>query len=753
MTRTLLKTLFVLPSILLGQIPNEITLNDGTGTKTWIVSSLPASSTLRQAAPTDLVLYPKNAPKTSATRRLLTRRIHLEMDGTLTAATIAKSAKATSFKVPHYSQKDLILTFPNPGDSLAQLPLVSTLPGVKSARPLLSQKRSPRLTPNDPRFAYRNSNTSYQWHLKNTGQNGSIAGLDVNVTSVWDTYLGTGVTVSVVDDGVQVAHEDLASNINSSIDHDWNDNTPNDPTPPLDLQADGTYYSHGTSVAGVIASRGDNNLGTTGAAPRANIVGLKILAAEVSPAEEAEALAWRTDIIDICNNSWGTPDDGFTLYKTDPLIVSALADSVANGRGGKGTIYVWSAGNGRIDKDYANYDGFVNQPETIGVGSINFQGNQSVYSESGANLLISAPSDNDEGEPGITTTTLTTEGTYTDFFGGTSSAAPLVSGVIALILEANPNLGWRDVQEVLIRSARKVDSSNPGWSDNSAGFHFHHGYGAGMIDAAAAVTLAKTWTNLGPRTSRQAAGPTINRAIPDDSSAGITHTFTVTGNELRVEHVTLTIDIEHPYRGDLAITLTSPDGTISRLAEEHDDDSADYENFPLLSVRQWGESALGSWTLQVSDEFEGDTGILKSASLQIHGAEPDLPTEDYSAWVTEKFPVGSQGNPTIVGELADPDQDGRSNLLEYAFNGNPISPDPKLSREPKFVQVGPLNKLRFTRDNAKEDITYILQSSTTLSGTWQTVPTDSVSSNGSLEVREYPHNVAPQRFFRIEISK
>ncbi|MFT6182428.1 MAG: hypothetical protein ACJA1W_004804, partial [Akkermansiaceae bacterium] len=166
-----------------------------------------------------------------------------------------------------------------------------------------------------------------------------------------------------------------------------------------------------------------------------------------------------------------------------------------------------------------------------------------------------------------------------------------------------------------------------------------------------------------------------------------------------------------------------------------------------------GESALGSWTLQVSDEFEGDTGILKSASLQIHGAEPDLPTEDYSAWVTEKFPVGSQGNPTIVGELADPDQDGRSNLLEYAFNGNPISPDPKLSREPKFVQVGPLNKLRFTRDNAKEDITYILQSSTTLSGTWQTVPTDSVSSNGSLEVREYPHNVAPQRFFRIEISK
>lgn len=752
MTRALLKTLFLLPATLFGQIPDEIRLNDGTGTKTWIVSSLPVSTTLRQAAPTDLVLYPKNSPQTPATRRLLTRRIHLEMDGSQAAATIAESANATSFKVPHYSQKDLILTFPNPGDSLTQLPLVQALPGVKSARPLLSQKRTPRLTPNDPRFAWSASNTSYQWHLNNTGQNGSIAGLDVNITDVWDTYLGTGVTVSVVDDGVQVAHEDLAANINSTIDHDWNDSTPNDPTPPLTLQPDNTYYSHGTSVAGVIAGRGDNNLGTTGAAPRANIVGLKILAAAVSPAEEAEALAWRTDIIDISNNSWGTPDDGVTLYKTDSLIVSALENSVANGRGGKGTIYVWSAGNGRDAGDYANYDGFVNQPETIGVGSVSFQGKQSYYSESGANVLISAPSDNDDGDPGITTTTITTEGSYTNAFGGTSSAAPLVSGVIALILEANPNLGWRDLQEVLIRSARKVDSSNSGWSDNAAGFHFHHGYGAGMIDAAAAVTLAKTWTNLGDRTSRQATAPSINKAIPDDSPTGVTHTFTVTGNELRVEHVTLTVDIEHPYRGDLAVTLTSPDGTLSQLTESHDDDGDNYEDFPLLSVRHWGESANGTWTLKVIDGFGGDSGTLKSASLQIHGAEPALPNEAYTAWVTENFPAASLGNPAIVGEFADPDQDGYSNLLEYAFNGNPTSPEAKLSREPKFVQDGPLTKLRFTRDNSKEDITYILKSSTTLSGAWQTVPTDSVSSNGSLEVREYPHNVDPKRFFRVAIS-
>lgn len=751
MIRLIFRPLLLIPVALFGKAPDKIILNDGEGTREWVIESAQPFPLLRQAAPADLVLYPKGKAPTPKNRRTLSRRIHIRMDSSVPAATIARAANATSFEVPAYSKKDLIITLANPGDSLSQLPLVKTLPGVKSARPLLSRRRTPRLTPNDPRFAWSNSNPSYQWHLNNTGQNGSIAGLDVNITEAWDTYLGTGITVSVVDDGVQVAHEDLAPNINSDIDHDWNDRTPDDPTPPLAQQSDGSYYSHGTSVAGVIAGRGDNNLGITGAAPGANIVGLKILAGDISGAEEAAALAWRTDVIDISNNSWGTPDDGFTLYKTDPLVVSALEDGVANGRGGLGTIYVWSAGNGRDVSDYANYDGYVNQPETIGVGAINFQGKQSYYSESGANVLISSPSDNDDGDPAITTTTLTTEGTYTDSFGGTSSAAPLVSGVIALVLEANPNLGWRDVQEILIRSAHKIDASNTGWSDNGAGFHFHHGYGAGMIDAAAAIDLAKTWTNLGERETRLVEAPSINTAIPDENTTGITHTFTVTGDELRVEHVTLTIDIDHTYRGDLVVTLTSPDGTVSELATIHDDDGSDYEDFPLLSVRHWGESANGDWTLKVSDAVGGDTGTLTSASLLIQGSPPAAP--GYSSWVADNFPDADQSNPAIVGELADPDQDGHSNLLEYAFAGNPAVAEPNLPCQPSIVKVEGQNRLRFTQDTAKSDINYTLESSTSLSSAWQTLPTDLVSSNGTLEVREFTLTSDPKRFFRIEISR
>ena len=149
----------------------------------------------------------------------------------------------------------LILTYPLASNPLAQLPFARALPGIRSARPLLAKRRFRKLIPNDPRFAWNNTIRSYQWHLNNTGQNGSVAGIDANLSKVWDEFLGTGITVSVVDDGIQVSHEDLAPNINSEIDHDWNDNSPNDPTPPLELQGDGTFYSHGTSVAGVIAAK------------------------------------------------------------------------------------------------------------------------------------------------------------------------------------------------------------------------------------------------------------------------------------------------------------------------------------------------------------------------------------------------------------------------------------------------------------------------------------------------------------------
>jgi len=490
----------------------------------------------------------------------------------------------------------------------------------------------------------------------------------------------------------------------------------------------------------------------SGAAPRSQLVGLKLLTADTTPADDAAAIGWRTDVIDISNNSWGEEDDGQTLFRPDDLLDSAFEAGVENGRGGKGTIYVWSAGNGRDVGDYANYDGFVNRPETIGVGSINFQGRQSWYSESGANVLISAPSDADDGEPGITTTTLTSNGSYTDSFGGTSSAAPLVSGVIALLLESKPALGWRDVQEILIRSARKVDSANTGWITNAAGFHYHHSYGAGMVDAAAAVALAESWNSLATRESREVALGAINAGIPDGASTGVSRSFDLDGDELRVEHVLCAVDIDHVYRGDLVITLTSPSGTVSQFSEVHGDDNEDYENYTFLSVRHWGEMATtGPWIVKVSGGEAGDSGVLRSASIKVFGTAI---ASGYDAWVGNSFSASEQRNLSIVARGADPDRDGRKNLMEYAMGGNPRVPDGLTPNNLVPVAGASVPTFRFIADAAKHDLTYKLMHSTDLDE-WSVLTPIVFETNGTLETREAVLLPGKDRrsFVQLEVSR
>lgn len=751
-----------------GEWPEEVLLDDGRGIREFRVAcdelycrppdalphliAMPEQGGAREisrlaneqgehsGARFDLVLYEKGRDRSPATRRTLSRRILVRMDGEVPAEAIAAAAAAESFVVPEYARDFLIVKFPAAGDSLDRLGEVRGLAGVASAAPLLGWRKVGRHVPDDPRYAWSASNTNYQWHLNNTGQNGSIAGLDVNVAQVWDDFRGAGVTVAVVDDGLQVAHPDLAPNANTSIDHDWNDGTPDDPTPPS-----GGFWDHGTSVAGVIAGRGDNGIGVTGAAPMAGLVGLKILTADTTEAEDAEALGWRTDIVDISNNSWGEADDGRTLFSPQPLVRAALEDAVANGRGGRGTIYVWSAGNGRDDGDYANYDGYVNRPETIGVGAINYRGEQSWYSESGANVLISAPSDGDFGEPGITTTTLTGLGSYRDDFGGTSSAAPLVSGVVALLLESNPELGWRDVQEILIRSARRVSPEDSGWSENGAGFQFHHGFGAGMVDAAAAVALGDGWENLAPQASVGVTDAAIGAVIPDGDPAGITRTLSVSGESLRVEHVLLTVDIEHSRRGQLVISLTSPTGMVSQFSEVHNDTGDDYSNYTFLSVRHWGELSGGEWSLEVRDDVAGTAGVLRGASLQVLGA-PEL--AGYPAWVAAEFPDGA----VQVGELDDPDCDGRNNLLEYAFGSDPLVPDAGPATGIEIVEVAGGFRIRYVANTANSDLDYRLECSADL-GAWQPLVTEVVSADGNLETREAIVPASGRSLYRLAVIR
>ncbi|HEX2620178.1 MAG TPA: S8 family serine peptidase, partial [Phototrophicaceae bacterium] len=359
-----------------------------------------------------------------------------------------------------------------------------------------------------------------QWHLLNTGQQaGGVAGNDANVYPAWDQgYTGTGVVLASVDDGLWWNSPDLLNNFLSSASKDFVDN---------DFEV--RHSAHGTRVGGVMAGVANaspnsaNDCGV-GVAFNADIAGIRVinnLADDplVALARIAAGLGYKNDVIAVYNNSWGPLDDGKTLAGPDASIKSTLQTAVTNGRGGKGNIFVWSAGNGG-STDNTNADGYIASIYTIGVGGSTASGDLPSYGEPGASILVNAPTDN------IRTTMGNGAIGCVSNFNGTSASAAVVSGVVGLILQANPNLTWRDVQHILVNTATKNDPSDPGWSTNAAGYHISHDYGFGRVNASAATSLAATWSNVPAQTSTTGS-KTVNLAIPDGNSTGVSDTITL----------------------------------------------------------------------------------------------------------------------------------------------------------------------------------------------------------------------------------
>jgi len=523
---------------------------------------------------------------------------------------------------------------------------------IESFSPLVEKKQNARLAPDDTEFAA-------QWHLENTGQTNGLPGEDANVTDTWDTYTGSGVVISVIDDGLDHEHSDLQPHYSALFSYDWCDDD-GDPSPT-------GWNGHGTAVAGVAAAVGNNALDVTGVAFNATIAGSTLIACWASDATEADALSYESDDIDIYTNSWGPYDDGERLEGPGPLTLAAFESDAYNGREGLGNLITWAAGNGLGSNDDSNYDGYANSRFTIAVTAISHQGEQSSYAEPGANILVAAHS-NGAGE-GITTTDITGSGGYnssgnvTHDFGGTSSATPLAAGVIALILDANENLTWRDVQHVLVNSARMNDASDSSWSVNGAGHDISHKYGFGAVDAGAAVSVAENWVNVGEELNATYGPYTPSLDIPDDDNSWSEVTAVVT-DEYSLESVDVSVDITHSARGDLDIVLVSPLGTESWLAEAHGDDGNDYSDWMFSTVRHWDESSLGTWTLKVRDTSSSDNGTLDSWELILHGVDVDYDHDDDGL---------SDENETLLYGTdpydADSDDDGLSDYDEVMVYG------------------------------------------------------------------------------------
>jgi subtilisin family serine protease/subtilisin-like proprotein convertase family protein len=687
----------------------------------------------------------------------------------------------------------------SPSAAVALAELLSSTIGVKSAYP--SYRRPVEIeyayapAPNDLFFGPQVANVSGQWYLENRNPtNGLPLGVDLNARGAWPYARGGGVTIAIADSGVELDHPDLVDRTTGAPHRNFI--TGSDDGSPVTRS--GLGGAHGTACAGLAAATANNELPMTGMAPEAGLASWVIVDRQgklTSDERLAEMFMHASEIVSVQNHSWRIPtkkQDGPGLLED-----AAIQEAFSNGRAGNGVVMVRAAGNGRESGQNANDDSYANDWRVVCVGAVNSVGRATSYSQPGACLLVTAPGGGGStSESGLFTTDLkgTDGANFLGFFPpfeylssylfnslgfvGTSAAAPLVSGLTALLLEVNPKLTVRDVQQILLLSARQFDRLDPDLLSNGVGLLTSHNTGFGIPDAGEAVRWAQRWSNRPPveihvippqealvpipddglrvlitgqdipegltslRTLPSTgpfadvpigdlpllpAGPSdggavlnltnsvavmefergkvvqqIEYAARQGASFVMVYNCTIDGtnpcplrvglplastdytsipavfvgrtnalallelsrtnptvrarlqvssaefsipvtNTLSLEHVRLRIQTDHPLRGDLRITLTSPSGTRSILQRLNDDTTPGPVDWIYSSTRHFYEPSRGEWKVAVSDLSPGSVGQVLSCGLILNGVSiPD----------TDNDGLDDEWERTFLGDLS-----------------------------------------------------------------------------------------------------
>lgn len=501
---------------------------------------------------------------------------------------------------------------------------------------------------------------SHQWYLN------SASGMaNINVVPAWRDFTGDSVKVAVCDDGVEYTHPDLAANYLLNSDYDAESKTG-------DGKPHTSSDNHGTAVAGFIGAA-KNGYGIVGVAYESSFASLR----SGTEPESADALS-KAASFDVCSNSWT-----FAPFSPTPNVDTALQTIAETGRDGLGTVTTFCASNERAEGIMSTYYTMNNSPYTSTVGAVDSTGHYADFSCAGPDILVTAP--------GVDVITTDREpGGYVDgaYFweenaSGTSFSTPLVSGVVALMLEANPTLGYRDAQSILAytatrSSAMTSDTSKPwDWQINDAsnwnggGLHASHDYGFGLVDATAAVRLAESWdygqhTTDNLETTSASAVPS-GLTIPDGTGGALSSTMAV-ASDMLIQQALVTVDISHARFDDLEISLTSPNGTASTLmyhpslggligqygcttaellTQLASKTFVETDTWTFKTVMPFGETGTGDWTLTVKDTVAGDEGTFNSWSMTLYG---DTATANDHYVYTDEFSTvsGESGRTTLA---------------------------------------------------------------------------------------------------------
>lgn len=529
----------------------------------------------------------------------------------------------------------------------------------------------------------------YQWYLENVGQDAftgvpGTPGIDMDVMEPLRAGIsGRGVNVMVVDSGVEILHPDLQDRIDSTMLHNFDlaAADANDPTPPV---GGDPGLAHGTAVAGIIAATADNGLGGHGIAPQATLGAARFIDCEdcQTPANILSIFGGApfSQNVHVFNESYG----GSAPFPTELEEVDFVVfQNLQTMRSGLGALVAKSAGNSFLsDVNFpeplcdnankygvtcvdANNDPNAAVPQAVTVAAVNAMGKRSSYSSAGSNILVSGlggeygsainnlglpagpamvttdltgcnqgfsstqavdPLTNPFDVPGSeVNTALNANCDYTASMNGTSAAAPTVAGVMALMLQANPALTWRDVRMILMKTARRIDSSRvpttvqlpsgehyvpePAWTKNAAGYWFDNWYGFGLVDGSAAVDMARQYSGslqgamLDVTESKSAAAPD-GLTVPQGNATGLEIQLPVPGTVQTVEYVQVSIDMVSANLSDLAVEVISPSGTVNVLQNAYSgfvNIGIPVSGWLLASNAFNGEPATGTWTVRFID--------------------------------------------------------------------------------------------------------------------------------------------------------